>query len=115
MPSFPLPVGPRPNRQLLIKRARMQGFIILDHYDRYGAILERLTDWYRAGHFRWRQDVTDGLENAPAALVRPLAAENTGKALVSGGADPCRKSAAPRGRSRTRSDERRDGKEGGSK
>ena len=81
-------VGPRPNRQLLIKRARMQGFIILDHYDRYAAIVERLTDWYRAGHFRWREDVTAGLENAPAALVRLLAGENTGKALVRVGADP---------------------------
>lgn len=87
MPSFPLPVGPRPNRQLLIKRARMQGFIILDHYDRYAAIIGRLTEWHRAGRFRWREDVTDGLENAPAALVRLLAGANTGKALVRVGAE----------------------------
>jgi len=88
MPSFPLPAGPRPNRQLLIKRARMQGFLILDHYDRYTAIIDRLTEWYRAGHFRWREDVTDGLENAPDALVRLLAGANTGKALVRVGTDP---------------------------
>lgn len=88
MPSFPLPTGPRPNRQLLIKRARMQGFIILDHYDRYTAIIDRLTDWHRAEPFRWREDVTDGLENAGAALVRLLAGRNTGKALVRVGADP---------------------------
>ena len=88
MPSFPLPVGPRPNRQLLIKRARMQGFLVLDHYDRYAAIIDRLTDWYRAGHFRWREDVTVGLENAAAALARLLAGQNTGKVLVRVGADP---------------------------
>lgn len=88
MPSFPLPVGPRPNRQLLIKRARMQGFIILDHYDRYAAIIEQLTGWYRAGKFRWREDVTERLENAPGALVRLLAGRNTGKALARVGADP---------------------------
>jgi len=88
MPSFPLPVGPRPNRQLLIKRARMQGFLILDHYVRYAAIIERLTDWYRAGHFRWREDVTEGLENARAALVRLLAGADIGKAPVRVGDDP---------------------------
>jgi len=88
MPSFPLPVGPRPNRQLLIKRARMQGFLILDHYHRYAAIIGRLTELHRAGHFRWREDVTDGLENAPAALVRLLAGHNSGKALVRVGVDP---------------------------
>jgi len=88
MPSFPAPVGPRPNRQLLIKRARIQGFLILDHYDRYAQIIERLTEGYRAGHFRWREDVTEGLENAAGALVRLLAGANTGKALVRVGADP---------------------------
>jgi NADPH-dependent curcumin reductase CurA len=88
MPSFPLPTGPRPNRQLLIKRARMQGFIILDHYDRYAAIIDRLTQWHRAEPFRWREDVTDGLENAGAALERLLAGRNAGKALVRVGPDP---------------------------
>jgi NADPH-dependent curcumin reductase CurA len=88
MPSFPLPTGPRPNRQLLIKRARMQGFLILDHYDRYAAIIDRLTDWHRETPFRWREDVTDGLENAGGALVRLLAGDNAGKALVRVGADP---------------------------
>lgn len=88
MPSFPPPMGPRPNRQLLIKRARMEGFLILDHYDRYDEIVSRLSEWYRAGHFRYREDITDGLENAPAALVRLLAGGNTGKALVRVGADP---------------------------
>ena len=88
MPSYPLPVGPRPNRQMLIKRARMQGFLILDHYDRYAAIVDRLAAWYREGRFSWREDVPDGLENAPAALVRLLAGRNTGKALVRVGAEP---------------------------
>lgn len=88
MPSFPLPIGPRQNRQLLIKRARMQGFLILDHFDRYASIISRLSEWYRAGHFRYREDVTNGIENAAGALVRLLAGENTGKALVKVGKDP---------------------------
>ncbi len=88
MPSFPLPVGPRPNRQLLVKRARMEGFLVLDHYDRYDQIIGQLGEWYRAGHFKFREDVTVGLDNAAAALVRLLSGENTGKALVRVGADP---------------------------
>lgn len=88
MPSFPLPTGPRPNRQLLVKRARVEGFLILDHYDRYADIVEKLTGWYRDGHIRYREDVTDGLGNAADALVRLLSGQNTGKALVRVGADP---------------------------
>lgn len=88
MPSFPLPTGPRPNRQLLVKRARMEGFLILDHYDRFKVIVEELSGWYRAGHIRYREDVTVGLDNAADALVRLLTGQNTGKALVRVGADP---------------------------
>ena len=88
MPSFPPPTGPRPNRQLLVKRARMEGFLILDHYGRYDAIIGQLTEWYRQGHFQFREDVTVGLDNAADALVRLLAGDNSGKALVRVGADP---------------------------
>ena len=88
MPSFPLPVGPRPNRQLLVKRARMEGFLILDHYDRFAEIVERLSGWYRDGHLKYREDVTVGLDTAPDALVALLAGRNTGKALVRVGDDP---------------------------
>ncbi len=88
MPSFPLPMGPRVNRQLLVNRARIQGFVILDHYHRYDQIIEILSDWYRAGHFAYREDVTDGLEHSAGALVRMLAGRNTGKTLVRVGADP---------------------------
>jgi hypothetical protein len=66
----------------------MEGFLILDHYDRFAAIVEDLAGWYRAGKIRFREDVSDGLESAPGALVRLLAGENTGKALVRVGADP---------------------------
>jgi NADPH-dependent curcumin reductase CurA len=88
MPSFPPPTGPRPNRQLLVKRARMQGFLILDHYDRFETIIAELAQWYRDGRINYREDVTDGLEHAPAALVRLLTGQNTGKALVRVGGDP---------------------------
>ena len=88
MPSHPVPTGPRINRQLLVKRARIQGFLILDHYNRFDRIIEQLASWYRTGALRYREDVTDGLEGAPAALVNLLAGRNEGKASVRVGADP---------------------------
>lgn len=88
MPSFPIPMGPRVNRQLLVNRARIQGFLILDHYDRFDEIVGTLAGWYRDGKIRYREDVTEGLQHAADALVRVLAGANTGKTLVRVGADP---------------------------
>lgn len=88
MPSFPVPQGPRMNRALLVKRARVEGFLVLDHFDRYGEIIEELTGWYRSGQLKGREDVADGLEAAPMALERLLKGENTGKQIVRLGPDP---------------------------
>jgi NADPH-dependent curcumin reductase len=82
IPSDPPPLGPRYNRPLLVKRARMEGFLVLDHFDRLGEVVETLAPWVRDGRMRYQEDVVDGLEHAPAALVRVLAGENTGKQLV---------------------------------
>ena len=76
------PEGPRPNRHLLVKRARMEGFLVLDHFHRLPDAVARMAAWLRDGKLAYREDVTDGLEHAPAALVRLLAGENTGKMLI---------------------------------
>lgn len=82
MPSFPIPEGPRPHRHLLINRARLEGFLVLDHYDRVDEIIEDLSVWYSEGKLKVREDVSEGIDTAPAALVRLLAGENQGKQLV---------------------------------
>jgi NADPH-dependent curcumin reductase len=82
MPSFPAPVGPRMNRTLLVKRARIEGFLVLDHFDRYDEIIAELTGWYSAGQLKDREDVAEGLDAAPAALERLLNGGNTGKQIV---------------------------------
>ena len=86
--SEAVPHGPRPNRQLLIKRASMQGFLVLDHLDRLDQALEDLGAWVAAGQVAYHEDVTEGLENAPEALCRLLDGENTGKVLVRLSDDP---------------------------
>jgi NADPH-dependent curcumin reductase CurA len=67
---------------LVVFRARMEGFLVTDHPHRYREAGERLARWVADGSIRYREDVTDGLENAPAAFIAMLHGENTGKALV---------------------------------
>lgn len=76
------PAGPRPNRALLVSRARMQGFLVLDYMHRANEAVAELSRWLREGRLHYAEDIVDGLENAPGALVRLLAGENRGKMLV---------------------------------
>ena len=69
--------------QLLVKRARMQGFIISDHYaTRYAEFRKTMTAWLNEGRIRYREDVLDGLENAPQAFMGLLQGYNFGKLLI---------------------------------
>jgi NADPH-dependent curcumin reductase len=78
-----------PNRLPLLttmmvqKRIRMQGFVILDHYaDRFDAFRRDMGEWVGAGRVKAREDVVDGLENAPAAFIGLLEGRNFGKLVV---------------------------------
>jgi NADPH-dependent curcumin reductase CurA len=67
---------------LIVFRARMEGFLVSDYVSRYDEAAQRLTRWLARGDLRWREDVTDGLENAPRAFVGMLNGTNRGKTLV---------------------------------
>jgi NADPH-dependent curcumin reductase CurA len=67
---------------LIVYRARMQGFLINDYAHRFDEAASRLARWVATGELRWREDVTDGLENAPRAFIGMLNGANRGKALV---------------------------------
>jgi NADPH-dependent curcumin reductase CurA len=83
VPSWePWPTGPRVERHLLVKRARMQGFIIFDHMDRYEASVAALADWIRAGRLRYQEDILEGLESCPDALAGLYRGENKGKRII---------------------------------
>lgn len=74
---------PRLTATLLQKRVRMQGFIILDHYgERFDAFRREMAGWIAQGQVRLREDMVDGLENAPQALRRVLQGQNFGKTVV---------------------------------
>lgn len=74
--------GERFWRQILVARARLQGFLVLDHAPRHDAARERLAAWVRDGSLRQRFDFADGLEQTPAAFLRLLEGGNLGKQLV---------------------------------
>jgi len=78
----PPPVGPRVERHLLVKRARMQGFIVFDYQHRYEEAIARLADWLRAGKLRYREDILEGIEHAPGAIAGLYRGENLGKRLI---------------------------------
>jgi NADPH:quinone reductase len=67
---------------LIVFRARMEGFLVSDYSHRFDEAAARLGAWLAEGRIRWREDVTEGLENAPRAFIAMLRGENHGKALV---------------------------------
>lgn len=68
---------------VLARRIRMQGFIIfLDYGDRYGEFLKPMSAWVKEGTVKFREDVVDGLDNAPAAFIGMLEGKNFGKLVV---------------------------------
>ncbi|HEX2769305.1 MAG TPA: NADP-dependent oxidoreductase [Geobacteraceae bacterium] len=87
-----LPQGPDRlgllTRTLLTKRIKMQGFIIFDDYGhRYGEFYQQMSAWLAEGRIKYREDIVDGLENAPEAFIGLLEGKNFGKLVVRIGQD----------------------------
>lgn len=78
----PIPVGPRIHRQLLVARARMQGFLVLDYKPRFGEAIAILADWVRDGKLSHNEHVLEGAAAAPDAINMLYEGRNTGKLLV---------------------------------
>jgi NADPH-dependent curcumin reductase CurA len=78
----PWPAGPRVERHLLNKSARMQGFLIWDYEHRYHEAVTRLSAWIRSGQLRYREEVLEGLESAPDAIAGLYRGENLGKRVI---------------------------------
>ena len=74
--------GPANIVNVVPRRALMQGFIVLDHFDQAREASQAFGEWIMSGKIKSRVDVTQGLENAPAALLGLFTGENIGKSLV---------------------------------
>jgi NADPH-dependent curcumin reductase CurA len=84
------PRGPSNYLALLVQRARMEGFVVFDYQARYPEAQTRIGQWIAEGKLRHREDVVEGLENAPRALLRLFDGSNTGKLLIRVGPEPAR-------------------------
>jgi NADPH-dependent curcumin reductase len=74
---------PGPNlRPMLTNRATMQGFLVGDHAEHFAAFYRDVSGWLREGKLQYREDVIEGLGNAPRALIGLLRGENFGKLIV---------------------------------
>ncbi|XP_073013854.1 2-alkenal reductase (NADP(+)-dependent)-like [Typha latifolia] len=67
---------------LIAKRIRMEGFIVVDYYSIYRKFEEMVVQYLKEGKITYVEDIAEGLENAPAALVGLFHGRNVGKQLV---------------------------------
>src|SRR5205823_6533652 len=67
---------------VLTKRLTLQGFIITDYGGRFGEFLAEMLPWVQQGRVKYREDIVEGLENAPAAFIGLLEGRNFGKLVV---------------------------------
>jgi|TARA_R110002012_G_scaffold56442_4_gene144604 NADPH-dependent curcumin reductase CurA len=83
------PTGPRNLPGLVVvKRLRMEGFIVMDWAHNDAKAVRALQTWVANGQIKVTEDIVEGLENAPQALIGLLAGENKGKRMVRVAADP---------------------------
>ena len=67
---------------LITKRVRMEGFLVFDYYHLYPKFLEKILPRIKEGKITYVEDVAEGLESAPAALIGLFSGRNVGKQVV---------------------------------
>ena len=74
--------GPRWLSQLVVKQAKVEGFLVSQFAARFETGIKQLSTWLKEKRLHYREDIVDGLENAPQAFIRMLEGKNIGKQLV---------------------------------
>ncbi len=75
-------MGPRLYWPLIAKRARIEGFVVFDFFNRYKEGHTKLSTWVKEGRLKYRETVSEGLENAPTAFIEMMQGKNLGKQVV---------------------------------
>ena len=75
-------LAPRQMGILIQKQARMEGFLVFNFAHKHEHARQRMAEWIRSGQLKYREDVVEGLENAPRAFIGMMSGENFGKLLV---------------------------------
>ena len=74
--------GPRNYRSLILNRARMEGFLVLDYLDQFPEAQLEMAGWVSEGLVKHAEHVVEGLERAPEALNLLFTGANKGKVIV---------------------------------
>jgi NADPH-dependent curcumin reductase CurA len=74
--------GPSAFPMVLIRRVRVQGFIVTDYLDRAGEAVAKMSEWFAAGRLQYKVDVYDGLETAPTTINRLFDGSHDGKLIL---------------------------------
>lgn len=75
-------------KDILVKRLTLRGFIVWDFAPQFREFATEMSGWLREGRVKYREDITDGLEQAPRELIGLLKGENFGKKIIRVGEDP---------------------------
>lgn len=82
---------PGPNLMpLLVKRALIKGFLVGDYQHRQVEFINDVSQWLQEGKLQYKEDIVEGLENAPSAFIGLLQGKNFGKLIVKVGEAPTR-------------------------
>ncbi len=74
--------GPRNLGLLVRKQAKVQGFLVGQFANRHEEARLRIAQWIKEGKIKYKEDVVEGLENAPRAFIGLMRGENFGKLLI---------------------------------
>jgi NADPH-dependent curcumin reductase CurA len=74
--------GPKNYLSLLVNRARMEGIVVFDYADRYPLAIAEMAALLKDGRMKSKEDVVQGLENFPEALLKLFSGENFGKLVL---------------------------------
>ncbi|WP_426142006.1 NADP-dependent oxidoreductase [Pseudomonas sp. DWP3-1-2] len=74
--------GPSNYLSLLVNRARMEGFVVMDYADRFAAAGQEMAGWIAQGKLKSREDIVEGLETFPETLLKLFKGENFGKLVL---------------------------------
>lgn len=74
--------GPTNLGNLLVRRGRMEGFIVMDYFERSMEAMTALAEWYFGGQLRYRTEIVEGLDRAPEAILKLFDGNKKGKLIV---------------------------------
>jgi len=74
--------GPANLAQIIIKKLKIEGFIVFEHWDGYPEFIEQMMQWIAAGQISWKETVFEGIEQTTDAFIGLFNGQNMGKMLV---------------------------------